>query len=171
MSTRPLLALAFLAAVLAAPAPSPAQPPDGAGGPPGPRPMMRRGMPGGVDAPGMVIPLMLRGTDLSPEQRDKVKALMGANRERLRTLFEQLRRANDALAGRLVGPTPVDAAALQPEVERVAQARQQLMEHGLTIALGLRAILTPEQLAAVTQKRTRLEDLQRQMRELMRDQP
>lgn len=170
MSTRPLIALASLAALLASPAPSPAQPPDGASGPHGPRPMMmRRGMPGGADAPGMVIPLMLRGTDLSPEQRDKVKALMGTNRERLRTLFEQLRRANDALASRLVGPTPVDAAALQPEVERVAQARQQLMEHGLTIALGLRAILTPEQLAAVTQKRARLEDLQRQMRELMRE--
>ncbi len=169
MSTRISIAIASLAALIAAPAILYAQPPDR----PGPPPMMMRGMPGGMpgggDAPGMVIPLMLRGTNLTPDQRDQVKALMSANHDQLRTLFKQLESANDALASRLVGPGPVDAAALKPDVERVAQARQQLMDHGLTIALGLRAILTPEQLAAVTAKRAKLEDLQRQMRELMHD--
>ena len=43
------------------------------------------------------------------------------------------------------------------------------MDHGLTIALALRGILTPEQLEAVTEKRAKMEDLQKQMRELMRD--
>jgi Spy/CpxP family protein refolding chaperone len=134
--------------------------------------MMMRGMPGGPgggDAPGMVIPLMLHGAHLTAEQRDKVKALMAANREPLHKLFTELQSANDALASRLVGPGAVDAAALKPDVDRVAQARQALMEHGLTIALALRGILTPEQLAAVTQKRAKMEDLQRQMRDLMRD--
>jgi len=172
MSTRTLIAIASLAALMTAPAVLHAQPPDGPDGPdgpPGPPPRMMRGMPGGGDAPGMVIPLMLHGAHLTPEQRDKVRTLMRANREQLRTLFDQLKRANETLASRLVGPAPVDAAALKPDVERVAQARQALMEHGLTIALGLRAILTPEQLAAVTQKRTKLEGLQRQMRDLMRE--
>ncbi|MBX3023907.1 periplasmic heavy metal sensor [bacterium] len=172
MTPRRLIAISSLAALIAAPAALLAQPPDGPDGPDGPHgppPMMMRGMPGGGDAPGMVIPLMLHAANLTPEQRDKAKALMSANREPLRKLFDQLKTANDALAGKLVGPAPVDAAALKPEVERIAQARQQLMEHGLTIALGLRAILTPEQLAAVTAKRAKLEDLQRQMRELMRD--
>lgn len=171
MIRRRLIAYATLAALLAAPAVLLAQPPDGPdgpGGPHGPPPMMR-GMPGGGDAPGMVIPLMLHAANLTPEQREKAKALMAANRERLRTLFEQLKTANDALASKLVGSAPVDAAALQPEVARVEQARQQLMEQGLTIVLGLRGILTPEQLAAVTAKRAKLEDLQRQMRDLMRD--
>ena len=169
MSTRTLIAIAWLAAMIGAPTVLHAQPPDGPDGMPGPPPMMMRGMPGGGDAPGMVIPLMLHGAHLTPEQHDKVKALMSADRDQLRKLFDQLKSANDTLASRLVGPTAVDAAALKPDVERVAQARQALMEHGLTIALGLRAILTPEQLAAVTQKRAKLEDLQRQMRDLMRD--
>jgi Spy/CpxP family protein refolding chaperone len=168
MSTRTSIAIATLAALIGAPAVLHAQPPDM---PPGPPPMMMRGMPGGGggDAPGMVIPLMLHSARLTPEQRDKVKAVMGAHREQLHTLFKQLESANDALASRLVGPAAVDAAALKPDVERVAQARQALMDHGLAIALELRAILTPEQLAAVTTKRAKLEDLQRQMRELMRE--
>jgi Spy/CpxP family protein refolding chaperone len=170
MSIRTSIAIATLAALIGAPAVLHAQPPDLPHGPP---PMMRRGMPGGGggggDAPGMVIPLMLHSAHLTPEQRDKVKAVMGAHREQLHTLFKQLESANDALANRLVGPAAVDAAALKPDVERVAQARQALMDHGLAIALELRAILTPEQLAAVTTKRAKLEDLQRQMRELMRE--
>jgi Spy/CpxP family protein refolding chaperone len=162
-----LLALAWFA-TFAAPCALRAQPPDDPDLPHGPPPMMR-GMPGGGgDAPGMVIPLMLRGSNLDAEQRSKVQALMRANRAQLRTLFDQLDSANDALASRLVGPGSVDAEALKPDVERVARARQALMEHGLTIALALRGILTPEQLRTVTEKRARMEDLQRQMRDLMR---
>jgi Spy/CpxP family protein refolding chaperone len=165
-----LIAIACLTALLAPAVALRAQPPPDAMDDHGPPPMMRRGgMPGGGDAPGMVIPLMLHGTQLTPEQRARVKALMAENRAQLRTLFRNLQRANEALANRLVGPTPVDAAALQPEVEQVAQARQALMQHGLTVALGLRNVLTPEQLARVTQKRAKLEDLQRQMRQLMRE--
>lgn len=170
MTPRALIAIASLATLAVTPAALRAQPPDGPDDmPPGPPPMMR-GMPGGGgDAPGMVIPLMLRGSNLSDAQREKVRALMRANRAELRTLFERLRSANDALASRLIGPGPVDAAALKPDVERVARARQELMDHGLTIALALRGILTPEQLKAVTEKRAKLEDLQKQMRELMRE--
>lgn len=170
MTPRTLLTLACCAA-LATPGALRAQPPDPPDLPPGPPPMMMRGMPGGGggDAPGIVIPLMLRGSHLSDAQRDKVRSLMASHRTELRTLFEQLQSANDALADRLIGPGAVDAAALAPDVERVARARQALMEHGLTIALALRGILTPEQLAAVTAKRAKLEDLQRQMRELMRE--
>ena len=170
MTHRTSLPLAVLAALIAVPGALRAQPPDAPDLPPGPPPMMMRGMPGGGgDAPGMVIPLMLHGSHLSAEQRDKVKTLMSSERAQLRTLFDQLQRANEALASRLTGPGPVDAAALKPDVERVARARQELMDHGLTIALALRGILTPEQLQAVTEKRAKMEDLQKQMRELMRD--
>ena len=168
-STR--LAIAWLAAI-AAPSALHAQPPEPPDMPGGPPPMMR-GMPGGGggggDAPGMVIPLLLHGADLTAEQRDKVRALMSSQRAELRALFDQLRSANEALATRLTSPTPVDAAALKPDVERIAAARQALMDHGLTVALALRGILTPEQLRAVTEKRARMEDLQRQMRELMKE--
>ena len=163
---RPLLTalacLALLPGLLAA------QPPDDGLGPPrGGPPMLRGGGPDGGDAFGLVIPLMLRGADLSAAQRRQVKALMRANRGKLDALLDQLRSANEALADRLIGGAAVDAAALQPDVERVIQARQALMRHGLETALALRAILTPEQLATVRDKRARLHDLRRQMRELM----
>ena len=67
-----LIAMTALAALLAAPAAVSAQPPDDmdAHGPP--PMMMRGGMPGGGDAPGMVIPLMLHGAQLTPDQRARV---------------------------------------------------------------------------------------------------
>ena len=168
MTSRSLSALALLASLALLPGAAIAQPPDDDLGPPrGGPPMMRGGGPDGGDAPGLVIPLLLRGADLSAAQREQVKTLMRANRAQLETLLGQLRGANDALADRLIGTAPVDAAALQPDVERVAQARQALMRHGLETALALRAILTPEQLATVQAKRTRLHDLRKQMRELM----
>ena len=163
---RPLLtALACLALL---PCPLVAQPPDDDLGPPrGGPPMMRGGGPDGGDAFGMVIPLMLRGANLSVAQRQQVRALMRANRGKLDTLLDQLRGANEALADRLIGAAPVDPAALRPDVERVTQARQALMQHGIETALALRAVLTPEQLAGVRDKRARLHDLRKQMRELM----
>lgn len=170
MIRRSLPAIALCAGLALLPGRLPAQPPDDAlGPPPGGPPMMRGGGPEGGDAPGLVIPLMLRGADLSRAQRQQVKALMRANRARLETLLDQLRSANDVLATRLIGSQPVDAASLRPDVERVAQARQALMQHGLETALALRAILTPEQLAAVQAKRDKLHELRRQMRALMGD--
>lgn len=160
-------ALACLAYLAVLPGLLAAQPADDDLGPPrGGPPMMRGGGPDGGDAFGMVIPLMMRSANLSRDQRQQVNALMRTNRARLETLLGELRGANETLADRLIGGAAVDAAALQPDVERVARARQALMQHGIETALALRAVLTPEQLAGVRDKRARLHDLRKQMREL-----
>lgn len=159
-----------LALLLAGPAALSAQPPPG-GPPGGPRGMrMLLGPPGGDvlgEGPGMMLPLMLRQKDLSPEQHQRMRAIMEADRSGLHTLFSDLDAANTALAAKLLAPGPLDAASLQPEVDRVSTLRRQLMERGLQTALGVRAVLTPAQLAKVADKRARLEKLQAEMRALL----
>ena len=160
-----------LALLLAGPAALSAQPPPGGHPPGGPRGMrMLLGPPGGDmlgEGPGMMLPLMLRQKDLSPEQHQRMRAIMEADRSGLHTLFSDLDAANTALAAKLLAPGPIDAASLQPEVDRVTALRRQLMERGLQTALGVRAVLTPAQLAKVAEKRARLEKLQAEMRALL----
>lgn len=154
---RALLICSLLAAL--APPVVDAQPPPGRG-----RAMALRG---DGDAPGALVPLLLRQPDLSDEQRDRIRAIMRKERATLRARFAELEQANEALAARLVAPGPLDAAALQPDLDRVAAARRKLMEHGLETALALRAVLTPEQLARAARARARLQELQREMNALL----
>jgi len=147
-----------------------AQPP---GPPPGPPPggfhFMGEGPGGFGDGPGMLLPLMLRAGDLTPEQEQKVRTIMSGDRARIHELFDQIDKANDSLAAKLVSPGAVDAAALTPDVDRIAGLRTELLKEGLQSALAIRAVLTPEQLARAAQKRARMTELQTQMRELMND--
>jgi len=145
-----------------------AQPPPG--GPPGGMRFAMRPFGGDTmlgDGPGMMLPLMLRRADLTAEQQKRVQDILSADREQLHALFQKLDAANDALAAKLVAPGTVDAAALQPDLDRVAHLRQELMEHGLKTALEVRAVLTPEQLAKTAEVQAKLRSLQQQLRELL----
>jgi Spy/CpxP family protein refolding chaperone len=61
----------------------------------------------------------------------------------------------------------VQAADLQPLLERINQLRDQLARGSATTALVVRAVLTPEQLARVAQTKERLSQLREEMRQLM----
>jgi Spy/CpxP family protein refolding chaperone len=117
----------------------------------------------------MLLPLMLHATHLTPEQEEKIRTIMHADRSRLRELFSQIDQANDALAAKLVGPAAIDAASLTPEVDRIAALRTELLKQGLQSALAIRAVLTPEQLQQAAKKRARMLALQKEMRSLMEE--
>ncbi len=53
-----------------------------------------------------------------------------------RALFTQLQAANNQLSDKLFAPGTVQAADLQPQVQKVSLLRQQLMEQGVKTALG-----------------------------------
>jgi len=173
MTARVCTAIALIAAFLtAAPLDAPAQPPPpGAPPPPGVRFAVRT-FNGDMlfgEGPGLMLPLMIRHADLTDEQERRVQEILAADRDHLQELLRQLDAANDALAQKLIAPGKVDAAALQPEVERVSRLRQALMERGLKSALAIRAVLTPEQLAKAAAVQTKLRKLQAEMRELLEE--
>ena len=130
------------------------------GGPP-----MGRMMHG--DSPAIMLHMVLKQADLTPDQQDKVRKIMEADHQSLRTLFTQLQAANNQLADKLFAPGAVQATDLTPQVQRITQLRQQLMEQGVKTALAVRAVLTPEQLAKVSQIKDRVEKLQTEMRSLL----
>ena len=119
------------------------------------------------DGPGMVLPLILRHADLTADQQTQVRQIMDANRQQLHALFDQLHAANDALLNKLLSPGALQAEDLQPQLQHIAQLRQQLMQQGLNNALAIRALLKSDQLAKVAQVKDQMQQLHSQMRALM----
>jgi len=119
------------------------------------------------DGAGMVLPLILRHAALTTDQQTQVQQIMDTNRQQLHALFDQLHAANDVLVNRLLAPGPLQAQDLQPQIEQIAQLRQQLMLQGLNNALAIRALLKPEQLAKIAQVKDQMQQLHKQMRDLM----
>ena len=159
MTTTRILPTTLMLAVLVA-APLRAEPM----GPPRMAPPMMHG-----DSPAMMLHMILRQADLTPEQQDRVHKIMESDHQALRSLFQQLQDANDQLADKLFAPGTVELADLTPQVQEVTQLRQQLMEQGLKTALAIRSVLTPQQLARVAQIKSQIEKLQAEMRNLLKD--
>lgn len=138
--------------------------------PMGPPPMMMKGMghsPMFGDSPAMMLPLVLRHASLTPDQQTQVHKIMEADHENLQALFKQLQAANDQLTNKLFASGSVQASDLTPQVQQIMQLRQQLMEQGIKTALAIRAVLTPEQLAKVSQLKDRMQKLQAEMRSVL----
>ena len=123
-----------------------------------------RGRMGG--GPGKLLPLVLKGVDLTSEQQAQVKEIVGAHRTTFRGLVSQLRAAHEELADKLFAPEAVQEADLAPQVQRVVQLRQQLMQEGLKVALEVRGVLTPEQLAKASLLKDRMRSRRTEMRGL-----
>ena len=113
-----------------------------------------------------LLPLMLRSANLTPDQEAKVKELVAARRASARSLKQQLRQAEDELAEKLLAPGSVHAADVQPQLQRIAQLRDQLLRDSTQAAIDIRALLTPEQLGRAAQVNERMRQLQREMRQL-----
>jgi Spy/CpxP family protein refolding chaperone len=121
------------------------------------------------DAPGMLLPLVLKGVDLTDEQEKQVHGIMAAHRATFRTLFSELQSAHKDVADKLFAPGDVRAEDLTVQMQRVAQLREQLMREGLKVALEVRGLLTPEQLAKAAELKERIRELRTEMRGLFKD--
>ena len=137
----------------------------GVGTPARAQPEMPLHGPGRGDA-GMLLPLLLRSANLTPEQDVKVREILAARRAASRTLVEQLRRAQEELADKLFAPGALKESDLQPQLQQIAQLREQLLREGTRVALEVRALLTPEQLSRAGQTKDRMRQLQEEMRQL-----
>ena len=147
--------------------------PPGGGPPGGGRLFHHRGFGDGFgppmlgDGPAFLLPMLLHGLSLSDEQRGKVREIMAGDRSRFGSLFQQLHQAEEALNDRLLAPDTKQASDLAPQIQQIAQLRQQLLQQGVESMLQIRAVLTPAQVAELAQRKQRLSQLREEMRSLM----
>lgn len=121
------------------------------------------------DGPGMLLPLVLKGIDLTEEQEKQINEIMTAHRATFRTLFSELQAAHRDMADRLFAPGSVQAEDLTAQIQQVAKLREQLMQEGLKVALEVRGLLTPAQLAKAVEIKDRMRALHTEMRGLFRE--
>ncbi len=137
-----------------------------------PRPGFRGPMEGMIgDGGGMMLPMLLRGANLTADQKAQMKQIMANHRANFQNLFSQLRAAQDQISDKLLSPGAVREIDLAPQTQQIAQLRKQLADEGLRVVLEIRSILTPDQLAKASQLKTQMQSLRNQMRNLVGPQP
>ncbi len=137
-----------------------------------PRPGFRGPRPGMMgDGAAMTLPLLLRGANLTADQKTQVQQIMANHRATFQNLFSQLRTVQDQVSSKLFSTGAVSESDLTPQLQQVTTLRSQLAEEGLRVALEIRNILTADQLANASQLKTQMQSLQNQMRGLMGPRP
>jgi Spy/CpxP family protein refolding chaperone len=149
-----LIALALIAlSSLAAQAQAP-------GGPGFGRGMMMMGSGDSGLAPLMMF---LRAADLTPAQKTQVQKIEQDSRAQLGPLLKQLRSTREAIADKLAGTGAVTASDLAPLQQQAAQAQQSIEAATLSMALQIRALLTPDQLARIAAAHDKLKSIRAEM--------
>src|SRR5262249_23404496 len=119
----------------------------------------------------MVLPLMLKGANLTADQQAQVKQIIATHRAATASMFQQLRAAQNALVDKVVAAGTVQEADIQPQIDQINQLRAQLMQDGARLAVDVRGVLTADQLARVSQLKDRMRELRSEMRQLWQSQP
>lgn len=135
-------------------------------------PMMGGPMRGGFGGePGMMLPMLIHKLGLTDAQRQQVRTILDGHRAKFETLVPQLRAAQQALDAKLVSTDPVRLEDLAPQIQQLADLRKQLMQEGVGVALEVRAIFTPEQLARAADLHSQMATLRAQMQKLVGEPP
>jgi len=109
---------------------------------------------------------MLHGLALTDAQKDQVKSIEKADREQMRPIMHQLHSLHEQIeTGLLSGATADQLGALVQQEETL---RNQMDAAHLSLAMQIRGVLTPEQLAQASTQHAKLAALHEQEHELMR---
>jgi Spy/CpxP family protein refolding chaperone len=97
---------------------------------------------------------LVRQLNLTPEQREQIRAIRGDKQVERALINQQLRETNRALQAALEADVP-DEAIVEQRVRDVAAAQASVMRMRIMTEIRIRRVLTPEQ-------RTLLKSLQQQ---------
>jgi protein CpxP len=118
---------------------------------------------------GLLLPLLVRGAGLTETQQAQLKQLVTSHRPKFDALQRQLRAAREQLVEKLYTPGPLKADDLTSLTQQIGKVRESLAHESLQVALEVRKMLTPEQLAKAKQRRQRLNELRAEMRSLLEE--
>ncbi len=102
---------------------------------------------------------------LDRDQRQMVRKILAADRTKLAILRERLGMAREALVAKLLSPgKEVDTSKEAAEIKSAVAA---LVDERINVALQVRKLLSPEQLARAAQLHAKLKELWTQERQLL----
>jgi Spy/CpxP family protein refolding chaperone len=117
----------------------------------------------------MFLPFLVRGVNLTETQQAQVKQIVASHRPKLETLMRELRATREQLAEKLYAPGPVKTEDVTPITQQIGKLRESLTQESLQVALDVRKVLTPDQIAKAMARWRRLKELRAEMRSLLRE--
>jgi len=116
---------------------------------------------------GLLSPRLLNALNLTPDQVAKIevqkKALMDANK----TFVTEVSALRKEVADKLFAPNPVGDA--DGQITKIADAREKILQEGFRIAVEVRQVLRPDQLAKAAAIRQQLLGIQDEVRGLFNE--
>lgn len=115
---------------------------------------------------GLLSPRLLNALNLTPEQVTKIEVNKKALREANKVFMTEVTALRKEVADKLFGPNPAREADVAPRITKIADLREKILREGFRIALEVRQVLTPEQLAKAAAIRQELLKIQSEVRSL-----
>jgi len=120
---------------------------------------------------GLLSPRLLNVLNLTPEQAAKVEVSKKALKEANKAFTTEVSALRKEVADKLYGANPVREADVAPQITRIADLREKILREGFRVALEIRQVLKPDQLAKAAAIRQQLLEMQNEVRSLYNENP
>jgi hypothetical protein len=118
---------------------------------------------------GLMSPRLLNALNLTPDQAAKIEASKNAFRQAQKAYLSEVTVLRKEVADKLFGPSPVTEADVAPQITKIADLREKILQEGFRIALEARSVLRPDQLAKAAAIRQQLQGIQSEVRGLFNE--
>ena len=119
------------------------------------------------EGPGMMLPMVLKGLDLTDAQRDQIRSILEARRAANEPLMERARTAREALQ-QAMQAQPVDEATIRARSADLGAVEADLAIARAQVQAEITAVLTDEQKAELAKMREERNERMENRREWMR---
>jgi Spy/CpxP family protein refolding chaperone len=118
---------------------------------------------------GMLAPRLLNALNLTPDQVTKIEAQKKALTEANKAFVTEVSALRKEVADKLYGPNPAMEADVARQITKIADLREKILREGFRIALEVRQVLRPDQLAKAAAIRQQLLEIQDEVRGLFNE--
>jgi Spy/CpxP family protein refolding chaperone len=118
---------------------------------------------------GLMSPRLLNALNLTTEQKAQIEVSKNSFREAQRAYLIEVRALRKEVGDKLFGPNPVREADVAAQITKIADLREKLLREGFRIALEVRNVLRPDQLAKAATIRAQLQEIQSEVRGLFNE--
>jgi hypothetical protein len=120
---------------------------------------------------GFLSPRLLNALNLTPDQAARIEASKNAFKEAQKAYLSEVVPLRKEVADKLFGPNPVREGDVSAQITKIADLREKILEEGFRIALEVRQVLKPDQLAKAAAIRQQLLQIQTEVRQLYNENP
>ena len=118
---------------------------------------------------GLLSPRLLNALNLTPDQVTKIEAQKKSLTEANKAFVTEVTTLRNEVADKLYGPNPATEADVARQITKIADLREKILREGFRIALEVRHVLRPDQLAKAAAIRQQLLEIQGEVRGLFNE--